>query len=143
MELIYKCHDCGEAFNEPKIETWVERQDGDPVRYRLLFCPYCGSEDIDEAEECSECGEYHFELFNGICAGCLKDLAYDEQTAWEYGQEYSEKVEVNGLLAYLFPDINEALLKLAKERLNNNDHVQYCTDDLDAFSDFIKRREKK
>lgn len=57
---MFVCKDCGEKFEEP-----IERVDDlgipDEVRHgyveRYGVCPYCESEDFEEAETCDICGD--------------------------------------------------------------------------------------
>ena len=47
---MYKCEECGEAFEEPDWDVWEEKR---PVGYEPMaqsYCPYCGSEEVKEAK---------------------------------------------------------------------------------------------
>ena len=47
--LVFKCFDCEKLFKEPQVvsecvgEFW-----GTPAYEDFTYCPYCGSESIDE-----------------------------------------------------------------------------------------------
>lgn len=142
--MMWKCKDCGAVFEEPLQERWTDRFEGQTYGGIDEYCPECKSQEFEEAIPCLECNEFvgESELHNGICKSCLYDEALDADTAYFYGQEHKETVEINGLLAYLFDgdELEEALLKLALVKFNNGDHAKYCMDDPDSFSDFIKRQ---
>ena len=47
---MYKCRECKEYFDEPKQYTdWVEFW-GQNVPMNSYTCPYCDSEDFDDAD---------------------------------------------------------------------------------------------
>ena len=52
MDKDYVCNDCGAAFSVPDKRTYRENLDGENgfmtvVEFR---CPFCGSEEIEEAD---------------------------------------------------------------------------------------------
>ena len=55
---MFKCCDCGERFNEPKLvreyrgEFW-----GSPAYETMSYCPYCGG-DYEELEEVEDEEDY-------------------------------------------------------------------------------------
>ena len=57
---MYRCLDCKEIFDEPDARTWEEVSEywGRPVgeKFTEYTCPSCGSDDIEEMNECSICG---------------------------------------------------------------------------------------
>lgn len=76
--MIYYCHDCGEFFDKEDIRIKCISQGdySEPSEYEW-YCPHCGSEDIEEAEECEFCGEpvkpdsrIHF------CEDCIEYFDY-------------------------------------------------------------------
>ena len=70
---MYICKDCGEVFEK----AVVVREDPSPQgvsltagEYEYETCPYCDSDNIDGAEECVCCGEYHDADEGIICEEC-------------------------------------------------------------------------
>lgn len=46
----WKCSDCGAVFSEPDEVSWKEEMSGDGWAWQTfteLFCPHCGSQDIE------------------------------------------------------------------------------------------------
>lgn len=73
---MFKCLDCGHVFETP--DEFRENH-GDPGKGYESFgvCPECSSDDYEEVEQCSECGEWFSpdELYScGCCESCLQDL---------------------------------------------------------------------
>lgn len=72
------CRECRKAFEEPEIKVSAEVLDiaGEPVRPRYCACPFCGSDEIEEASCCALCEEYVFqeELAGGLCGVCVDNL---------------------------------------------------------------------
>lgn len=76
------CNDCGNVFTE--VEARIE-QDKDYVNNGLgmecvrnestIHCPECGSEEVEEAKVCKECGEYFYpDGYNLICPNCREEI---------------------------------------------------------------------
>ena len=80
MALIsyWYCHRCKEIIprDELRIVREEERHywlDDSPVEVSYnVFCPYCGSEEIDETDYCDVCGSPCIpdDLEDGICKEC-------------------------------------------------------------------------
>ena len=80
--MMYYCKDCGELFDEDDI---VEEDESFPVEYwgsivtcpcYSSHCPYCNSNDIEEAPKCDKCGEYFSpdDLDeDGLCEDCREE----------------------------------------------------------------------
>lgn len=73
--MMYRCLDCKEHFRDPReerVEEWSEFW-GRPVAEVIVRdrCPYCGSEDITEVNECEACGEPTERIF---CDECHREL---------------------------------------------------------------------
>ena len=72
----YYCCDCDEIFNEAEADSRpAELEDGRPQGTRIMLCPYCGSEELEEAGTCERCGapilpDEH------LCQDCEDDLGY-------------------------------------------------------------------
>lgn len=81
---MFICNDCGNVFEEPEYFTWTETLcvlDGRPYREDCAepICPDCGTTNFEEAYACENCGEWgwDFELTDGLCDKCRKDLEND------------------------------------------------------------------
>ena len=57
---MFACCECGEIFHEGDAGIRVETEyiEGWSRTERYLTCPSCGSEDLEEAVRCEECGEW-------------------------------------------------------------------------------------
>jgi hypothetical protein len=72
---MYICNDCGEVFEEFK-EVCEAHPYGMGSAYETwCVCPYCESNDFDEAEECECCGEAFPKksLTDGLCEECYEE----------------------------------------------------------------------
>ena len=67
------CNNCGEVFDEPKIERETHGLDCPPYE-AIAVCPHCEDTDICEAKKCERCGEYFAELDEGLCDVCYGDM---------------------------------------------------------------------
>lgn len=142
---MFICLHCGHEFEEPHNrynKRWSDSDDSEPT------CPNCGSEDIEEALVCEECGAVKSsdDIINGICSGCLTEAAEDYKTAFEYGSERTEVVELNGVIAsYLSRNQIEAIL--VNYIMNNGDIFQaakdFALDDKYDFAEWLSERRKK
>lgn len=74
---MYICVECGRIMED--YSSWTE-----PHGENMCGCYRCGGE-VEEAQECAICGEYHLEedLINGICKTCYEEQ-FDYETALEY-----------------------------------------------------------
>lgn len=114
--MMQYCNECKQAFEEQTTrKEWVgDREHGGYVEYGE--CPNCGSEDIDDALLCPNCGEFCGELFGAfgkerMCEECIKEFATEENLI-AYGYEDKRSVEINGYLAAMFePDEIERLIQ--------------------------------
>ena len=53
---MLRCNRCGEEFDEPDTRRITENLDGENVWWTHTeeYCPYCGSQDFEEAAEDDE-----------------------------------------------------------------------------------------
>ena len=76
--MKYVCSECGEIFDEDEAKTIYERDTGEggygSVIWSYDVCPFCGSEDLEEARECPICGEWHDPDSGELCEDCKKDI---------------------------------------------------------------------
>jgi hypothetical protein len=80
MKKFY-CRDCKSLIDEECV-IWRETcsdEDGhytDGFKGEYAVCPYCGGTDIEDAVQCTVCGEWHNEeeLTVGLCSKCEKDV---------------------------------------------------------------------
>ena len=141
---MFICLHCGHQFTNPtnRYNKAINRWEDDAE------CPNCGSEDFEEAEECVECGALKCAdyLINGMCEDCIKEAAHDMRTVFEYAQDNTELVEINGVLSNALTKVQiEAIL--TNYLMNNGDLSAECyrfaMDDPDIFSDWLAERRKK
>lgn len=54
--MLFRCEWCGEIFNEPDTRSVTENLDGENGwwTHTEAYCPYCGSQDIEEYAEIDE-----------------------------------------------------------------------------------------
>ena len=71
---MYICNDCERTFSE--CGTYEEHHPyGMGTASETFYCcPYCKSDDFQEAERCERCGEYVAELEDGMCDVCHEDM---------------------------------------------------------------------
>lgn len=70
---MYVCKDCGEVFEEPVVVYDDPSPQGVSLprgAYEFRSCPYCDSDNIDEAEVCVCCGEYYNPEDGIVCKEC-------------------------------------------------------------------------
>jgi hypothetical protein len=73
---MYKCLNCGAVFDYPDYEDdFTSEYFGRPVTHHISVCPECRSDELDTAERCQLCGEYHSGE-SDYCADCV-DLIID------------------------------------------------------------------
>ena len=80
--MLY-CPDCKNHFEEDELycEKEYETLDGRTyVTGEYTYCPYCGSDDYEEAELCESCGEFFFaeDLEDGYCESCYRHMQKNE-----------------------------------------------------------------
>ena len=138
---MYICMHCGNTFDEP-----VKHYEHD-TGYWDEECPICGSEDFEEAAECSECGRVHAvdALIDGLCAECIEKKSDDIPTAYQYGESRTQTVELNGILASAFTKVqieNLLLQVLTMTDTTSREAKRFCKDDIYDFAQFLKEREQ-
>lgn len=73
---MYKCLNCGAIFDCPDYEDdFSSEYFGRRVTHHISVCPDCRSDELDTAEKCQLCGEYHSGE-SDYCADC-EDLMHD------------------------------------------------------------------
>ena len=163
---MFVCLHCGHSFEEAHNRynrRWSDSDDSEQ------YCPNCGSEDIEEAEQCSICGEWHSEdaLSGGVCEKCLDKHATIEN-AIKWGEDEREEAEkfmkyhsirpsqadclipINGFLAYVYtPSEIDEILRKDFESLRKDFPAKaqeyasnYITDDPSAFAEWYKEAMK-
>lgn len=136
---FFVCLHCGHEFSWEELKRTYDRGTG----HYDDECPNCGSEDIEEAESCVECGAVKSKdsLINGICAGCIKEAADDMRLAYQYGAERTSVIELNGVLARAFTRVQiEAILEnwLMVNGDFGKECFQFATDDEGDFAEWLK-----
>lgn len=136
--MSYICLHCGHAFEQPEAKhydlacgTWDE------------YCPNCGSEDIEEAVQCSICKKWFSpdETVHGVCDNCLeKNMTV--ATATKYGADRKISVELNGFLAWVFDGRIEDILTQHLQNVYDLKQlgVDYCADDKHDFAEWLEEK---
>lgn len=70
----YKCEDCGQIFEEPKVSTDSVEYFGAEAQLESKICPYCDSEYIYEAHICKCCGENYIDTNEEFCNDCKTEM---------------------------------------------------------------------
>lgn len=82
---MYKCLDCKSVFDEPAIRTFTSGEYGDTTD---CYCPECGSESYEAADECPGCGgvKKEGEL---VCISCH---SYAKRKLSAFARNFSEAI---------------------------------------------------
>lgn len=144
MEQMVMCGECGEVFEDSEIKR-VRHSDGDAWDE----CPYCGSDELRDVEQCDECGRWEApeDIYHGICSDCLLDRAADIRGMLEYGRYAADTVHVNAIFAKAFSETQiDDILGRAFVNLMLTDMKKAAedviTDDPEHFARFIKKQEE-
>ena len=140
---FFVCLHCGHEFSWEELKRTYDRGTG----HYDDECPNCGSEDIEEAESCVECGAVKSKdsLINGICAGCIKEAADDMRIAYQYGAARTSVIELNGVLARAFTRVQiEAILEnwLMVNGDFGKECFQFATDDEGDFAEWLNEKRR-
>lgn len=99
MSEMYICLDCGEAFDREDSGTsreWIgeDRYESNSSGWMYYtVCPRCGSDEIAEAEQCDECGEYYDKTDmirvgdTKLCHGCANEYFEAYWDKWGYTEK--------------------------------------------------------
>jgi hypothetical protein len=71
---MYICNNCGETFTEFEQTEEYHPYGNGYAAEKWAVCPYCKSNNFDEAKKCKRCGEYVAELKEGLCDCCYGEL---------------------------------------------------------------------
>lgn len=145
---MYKCKKCGMVFEEARNYEDYESIDVGNGRLTVADlgyseCPYCGSQDYDEAYECCECGEYFLEeeIINYTCKKCLNRNATIENLL-KYGEKEKAEININYFLSVCFTteEIEAILLKELEKspdkETRKNNALDCCEED---FEEYIRK----
>lgn len=78
--MVWYCNECGELFRETDAGTRRAVEEDDTYPWvQIMTCPCCGSDELEEAEECERCGE-PIAPGQTFCEACESDLkgAFEE-----------------------------------------------------------------
>ena len=97
---MFYCNNCNEIFEESAAHSRpAVEEDSLPPWEWVAVCPYCGSEDLDEASFCERCGE-PIPPGESLCDCCRDDLyGIWDRAVCEVGGEYTKAKEI--LLNYI------------------------------------------
>ena len=72
--MKYYCTDCQSIIDEDELLTRTEDY-GEGNYVDFAVCPYCGSDEVDEAKTCELCGEaFNPDELGNFCDECWIDL---------------------------------------------------------------------
>ena len=112
--MMYRCKDCGNLFEEGEQAVWEETHGLDSPPYeKFSGCPVCKG-DYEEVHQCKECGDWHTddELYDGWCEKCLRDtINYD--TFLEYCEANKDEQYLDTVNAPMITKINVMVSILA------------------------------
>lgn len=136
------CNTCGKLFDEKEIYI-------DPATVALDVgykgeeqCPFCFSQDIEDAIECEFCGEWHKyeDMCGGMCKDCIqKEVTQDKVIAADYVEDFTT-VKVPRYFAWLLGDsgVRVALEQAVRADGTDEDAREYVADDSEAFLKYFK-----
>lgn len=108
----FKCLDCRFEFNEPTIITETHGLNSPPYEEHSV-CPNCGG-DFTDLIECDLCGRgftTEDEVFDGICADCIK-----KEYSTALGMKYLAETDIEALF-YIDNYFNSNILRASAELL--------------------------
>ena len=87
---MYICQDCGRVFYEldrHKKDYGWDTEYGRNSAWQIEYtCPYCGSADFEEGEDCKICGRtfstddlYITDGLTYVCPDCYEEMEEDEE----------------------------------------------------------------
>lgn len=140
---MYKCLDCG---NEMELEDLKFEKDRDTLEM-YMYCPYCGSENVEQAYQCDVCGEYLPEEqmagdAKNVCICCISEKRHDVDFCKAVGDEDQESVYLNSFLLDMFTeeDIEEILMRELKAHHMDHpvDFMPYLRGHLDSAANVLE-----
>lgn len=116
---MFKCHECGSTFEEPKHYTERHGLDSPPYE-EYNACPLCAGS-YDDAEQCTVCGECFLpeeDIKFGYCPKCARDL-YTDALGLEFVKqkrtferyEYSDDYATKTLVAMVQYDFKQEFIE--------------------------------
>lgn len=82
---MYKCRDCKVYFDAPILKTYTSGEYGDTTD---CYCPWCGSENFEEVEECEGCGGWK-KMNENVCISCS---SYARQKLAAFARNFSQAI---------------------------------------------------
>jgi len=72
---MFKCCDCGTFFKEEEADFRpAVLEDGLRPTDKVMVCPVCGCDELDEDSECGLCGERFQTRSSGLCENCEREV---------------------------------------------------------------------
>lgn len=106
MAWKYICSDCENVFYPEELRPvtgFLCDVDG-PVYETVMVCPYCGSEDYEDADRCEKCGTYHRE--GELLGGCMCEECLNDSMTTEMVREYFED-DLNDFAVFVMEKLRE------------------------------------
>lgn len=67
---MYICKNCGDTFSTPDYIKQYHPYGNSSAAENIAVCPSCSDNNIAEAIECEECGEWCERTFTRLCDDC-------------------------------------------------------------------------
>ena len=86
---MYYCNECDTFFDEPETKSQSVPYGMGNAHFEFDVCPFCKSDDIEETENCRECGEPLTEdnNFSGLCKNCIAEDMNLATTMFDFCQD--------------------------------------------------------
>lgn len=148
QEYQWHCADCGEFFEVANKDYCDGGYLGEPH----YTCPFCRSDELEEAYQCELCGEWVIadEIYGSIgemvCMNCIeKHTTID--TVMDFSKQDLVEVDIPAIIADNFSEkeITDILYKWFKETLSVGEQMSICKEEVrcnySEFAEFLVEKE--
>lgn len=138
------CERCGRDFSEDEADIRREHHNevpGSPYE-EWIACPYCGSTELGDMEQCELCGESFVarDMIGGVCEDCVNRERGNWRLCFSMAERYEsgEMVTINAFLTSVFDAaaIEDILVEALGQR-KKVDCSQYIDQDIGWFADHL------